>query len=185
MTSWSIDRCQKAWALATRLHHGQTYGGAAEGERIDYLSHIGSVVMEVMAALPSDPTLDGDLAIPCAILHDVLEDTEVAPDLIHDTFGERVLAGVRALTKDTSLTGKTAAITDSLRRIKLQPREVWLVKMADRIANLQHPPYYWDDAKILGYQREALLIHAELREANEAIAARLTQKAEDYLRFLE
>lgn len=33
---------------------------------------------------------------------------------------------------------------DSLRHIRLRPKEIWAIKLADRITNLQPPPSHWD-----------------------------------------
>ena len=73
---------------------------------------------------------------------------------------------------------------DSLARIQQQPPEIWLVKMADRISNLYHPPYYWDNAKIEAYRYEAMIIYQALHPASEKLAGRLLQKIEAYQRFL-
>jgi GTP diphosphokinase / guanosine-3',5'-bis(diphosphate) 3'-diphosphatase len=71
-------------------------------------------------------------------------------------------------------------MADSLRRIKLQPREVWLVKLADRIVNLQPPPEHWQADKIAAYRAEARVILAALGEASPLLAARLAEKIEAY-----
>src|ERR1700760_1741898 len=139
---WNPDLFADAWAFAARQHRGQTYGGHAEGERIEYLAHIGAVVMEVSCALQSDATADGDLAVRCAVLHDTIEDTGATHAQIASRFGADVADGVLALSKDASLPDKRAQIEDSLRRIRAQPREVWMGKLADRIANLEAPPFY-------------------------------------------
>ena len=73
---------------------------------------------------------------------------------------------------------------DSLHRIKQQPREIWMVKMADRITNLYHPPFYWTNEKILAYRDEALVIYQELYTANPQLAERLQQKIAAYPQFL-
>ncbi|MFT4761396.1 MAG: hypothetical protein ACI9XO_003550 [Paraglaciecola sp.] len=73
MTRWSIDELQEVWYLATREHYGQKYGGQVEGQEVEYLNHIGSVTFEILAALTEDLSLDADLAIKCAVLHDTLE----------------------------------------------------------------------------------------------------------------
>ena len=52
-------------------------------------------------------------------------------------------------------TANVAQMADSLARIKQQPKEVWLVKLADRSANLGKPPHYWSAEKILAYRQEA------------------------------
>lgn len=182
---WSPDIYQKAWAFATRKHAGQTYGGACEGERIPYINHIASVAMEVaFAAAMTHEFLDADLAIQCALLHDTIEDTDVTYEELRELFGGAVAEGVMALSKDQSLPSKQSQMEDSIARIKLQPKEVWMVKLADRITNLYHPPFYWNDEKILSYQQEAQYILDQLGESNAALANRLTQKIEEYPAFL-
>lgn len=185
MSYWSPDAYAQAWAFATRYHRGQTYGGPAQGEQIDYLNHIGSVAMELLWALPTAPAADGDLAVQCALLHDVIEDTEATYELVLEQFGPAVAAGVLALTKDAGLPTKAAQMADSLDRIRRQPPEVWMVKLADRITNLYQPPYYWDKAKIAAYRQEALTIYEALHPANAALAGRLREKIELYQQFID
>ncbi|HYF64091.1 MAG TPA: HD domain-containing protein [Herpetosiphonaceae bacterium] len=184
MSAWSPDSFAQAWNFATFYHQGQTYGGPTEGTQIEYLNHVGSVAAEVIWALPERPDLRADLAIQCALLHDVVEDTRATIALVRETFGAAVADGVRALTKDTSLPGKAAQMADSLARIQAQGHEVWLVKLADRITNLYHPPFYWDNARIEEYRREAMAIHAALHPASPALAARLEAKIDHYRQFL-
>jgi (p)ppGpp synthase/HD superfamily hydrolase len=56
-------------------------------------------------------------------------------------------------------------MADSLRRIRVQPHDVWAVKLADRITNLAPPPAFWTAAKIAGYRAEAIMIADALGEA--------------------
>ncbi|MEM8535374.1 MAG: HD domain-containing protein [Chloroflexota bacterium] len=185
MNTWSPDVYAKAWYFATTAHEGQVYGGPTEGLRINYLNHIGCVAMEVIHAIQQTPTtLQADLAIQCALLHDVIEDTAFGYDDIVREFGTAVANGVLALTKDKKLPSKTDQMLDSLRRIQQQPHEVWIVKMADRITNLSHPPYYWDKQKIRSYQQEAALILQKLKDGNKPIAERLQQKITEYTSFI-
>lgn len=184
MSPWNPDSYTKAWSFASHHHRGQTYGGTAEGERIEYINHIASVAMEVTAALQTEAGVDGNLALQCALLHDTLEDTAATYALLQTQFGAAVADGVQALSKDPAIADKNDKMHDSLRRIKLQPREVWMVKLADRIANLYHPPFYWDNPKILSYRDEAQLIHAELGSASTVLAERLQRKIEHYPSFL-
>lgn len=181
----SIDKLQKAWQLATVLHSGQTYGSPNKGERIEYINHIGSVVFEVSNAFRSENMPNEELGILCAVLHDTIEDTEATFESISDQFGMEVAAGVLALTKNETLGTKEAQMIDSLERIKQQPKEVWAVKMADRICNLYAPPHYWKNEKKENYIREALLIHAHLKEGNAYLASRLLEKIEQYKRFIQ
>lgn len=185
MEQWSIDELQDTWELATKMHDGQKYGGQAQDEKIEYLNHIGSVVFEVMAALRHSPGMNANLALKCALLHDTLEDTPLTYQAIQTQCGEAVAQGVLALTKDDKIQDKAEKMTDSLRRIKQQPHEVWAVKMADRICNLYAPPFYWNNQKKQAYITEAQLILSELQDANAYLAQRLAKKIEDYHRFLE
>lgn len=179
----NIDDLQAIWEKVTLLHHGQTFGGHEKDLRIEYINHIGSVVFEVFYALQHAPSFDGELAITCALLHDTLEDTPFTVAELTNLYGERIAAGVLALTKNTELP-KAAQMADSLYRIRQQPKEVWGVKMADRICNLYKPPHYWSNEKKLAYMDEAREIHAQLQEANAYLADRLLDKIAAYKGFL-
>lgn len=55
-----------------------------------------------------------------------------------------------------------------------------MVKLADRITNLQSPPKHWNKDKILNYLEEAKLIAKSLNEKNEYLTKRLESKILDY-----
>ncbi|MES2673831.1 MAG: HD domain-containing protein [Pseudomonadota bacterium] len=186
MTSnWTQDIFVKAWDFATLAHHGQTYGGPVEGQKFDYINHIGSVAMELIWALNNTPEADGNLAIQCALLHDTLEDTKITYEEVVSMFGQDVAEGVRALTKNESLATKHEQMLDSLQRIKKQPVEVWMVKLADRITNLSAPPFYWSREKKISYREEALIIHEELHTANMFLSERLLSRIESYQNYIK
>ena len=180
---WSIDELQDIWYLVTRLHAGQQYGGQLEGEQIEYINHIGSVTFEILAAIQQTLGMNADLAIKCAMLHDSIEDTPFSYDQVKELFGEGVAQGVMALTKNENLPSKQDKMQDSLLRIKEQAKEVWAVKMADRICNLYAPPYYWTKEKKLAYLEEARLIHRELHLGNAYLGERLSEKIKRYEKF--
>ena len=173
------DKITKAWFFASRAHKEQKY----PGEQLPYITHIGNVMLEVMGV--GNSLENPELAICCAILHDTIEDTDTSYEDILQEFGKAVADGVQALSKDSTLTAKREQMLDSLKRIKEQPKEVWMVKMADRVANLGEPPRYWNLEKKRAYQEEACLIWEQLHEANKAMATRLKQKIEDYERYLK
>ncbi|MBE8724364.1 HD domain-containing protein [Flavobacterium hungaricum] len=183
MKNWSIDHLQKTWYLISKLHQGQKYGGDEEGLQIEYINHIASVTFEILQALQQDETLNGDFAISCALLHDAIEDTPFTFEAVKDLFGEAVANGVSALTKNTTALKKEDQMMDSLTRIKEQPREVWSVKMADRICNLYSPPFYWTPEKIKQYHAESLLIYDHLKEGNAYLANRLKEKIDHYVSY--
>src|SRR4051794_24188070 len=116
------DRYVAALRFAATKHAGQRMTGS----ELPYLVHVTSVAGEVLAAL--EPELDGDLAVQCALLHDTLEDTATTFDELAAAFGRAVADGVLALSKVDDAIPKHERMADSLRRIRLQPREVWIVK---------------------------------------------------------
>jgi len=74
---------------------------------------------------------------------------------------------------------------DSLVRILLQTKEVWMVKLADRITNLQPPPPHWDLPKKIKHSDEAIDILQQLGPANKQLAKRLALKIEQYQLLLK
>lgn len=183
--NWSIDELQDVWQLASRQHDGQKYGGPSEGQQIEYLNHIGSVVFEIISASLIEKEMNADLAIKCALLHDTIEDTSLSYDVLLEKYGQQVAEGVLALTKNENIAGKKEKMLDSLQRIKAQPREIWAVKLADRITNLYTPPFYWSRERKMEYLEESRLILAELFEGSAYLAERLEKKMEAYRRFID
>ena len=179
MFKWSQDKYIHASRFAALQHQGQTIPGTD----LPYILHPSWVCMEIMTALASSPDFDADLAIQCALLHDVIEDTAATYEQLEQEFGKPVAEGVRALTKDKSI-AKPLQMQDSLRRIRQQPREIWMVKLADRITNLQPPPAHWSKLKAHQYWAEALEIYTALKEANALLASRLLFKHTEYQNYL-
>jgi (p)ppGpp synthase/HD superfamily hydrolase len=178
--NWSQENYISALRFAAICHGNQK----VPDTDISYLFHINLVTMEIIAALPHEEGLDEDLAIRCAILHDVIEDTDAGYDEIRNLFGEQTAHGVLALSKDRSV-GKEKRLTHSLKRIKNESREIWMVKMADRISNLQKPPVSWNREKISGYFDDSIIIHENLKEGSRYLSARLSLKINEYRRYLE
>ena len=175
MQLWTQERYLEAIRFAAEAHAAQT----VPGTKLPYLLHVTSVAMEVIAAFRTESEHDQELAVGCALLHDVIEDTERTVDQVRAAFGNAVANGVLALSKNSALP-KDQQLTDSLRRIVEQPSEIWMVKLADRITNLQPPPAHWTSEKISRYREEAVLIHKTLKDASPVLAARLSQKIEVY-----
>jgi len=177
--NFTIDDLQNIWQKVSILHNGQTYGGQHKDQKIEYINHIGSVVFEIMNVAKNTSDFNFDLAVKCAFLHDTIEDTDFSIEDLEKEYGKEIKEGVLALTKNTELEKKHQMI-DSLERIKAQPKEVWAVKMADRICNLYAPPYYWNESKKEKYLEEAKIILEYLKDGNDYLAKRLSEKIEAY-----
>lgn len=177
--NWSQDNYIKAYKYAATAHQGQLYPGT----KIPYIMHLSFVSMEIIGAL-SIEQCNGDLALQCAILHDTIEDTDVTFEQLEAEFGLSVASGVQALTKDNNLP-KHLQMSDSLQRTKEQPLEIWMVKLADRITNLQAPPHYWKRDKIIQYREEAICIYETLKDGSQFLASRLASKIENYKIYIQ
>ena len=166
---------QKTILFAAERHGEQKIPGS----NIPYVVHVSNICMEIIFAAAQTENFRLELALQTALLHDVLEDTATTETELETIFGAEVTAGVKALSKDETLP-KTEQLPDSLQRILLQPKEIWAVKLADRITNLQPPPNHWKAEKIARYKQEAILIYKTLKDGNSYLAKRLQQEIENY-----
>ena len=168
------------------------FAAIAHGEQktpkdLPYIAHITCVAMEVINACEKS-SLDeekANLAISCALLHDVIEDANITYDELYMKFGEKVANGVEALTKDKTMASKQEQMKDSIERLLTQPYEVQMVKLADRITNLGIPPKHWDNEKIKKYQKEAGFILSCLCNSNIYLSKRLEEKIENYNNYIK
>ena len=172
---------QEALKFAATKH--SEAGQTIPGTNLPYVVHICNVAMEVMVAAHHTNNFNLELALPVALLHDTLEDTNATFDELDKLFGQDVRKGVQALTKN-KLLPKEQQMGDCLRRIRLHEKEIWAVKLSDRITNLQPPPLTWNELKKIRYQEEARTILRELKEGNEYLAKRLLSKIEEYSGYI-
>ena len=164
-----------AWYFAAEIHNSQK----VPGTELPYLKHLGMVTMEIFNAHAGETVGNLALATQCAILHDSIEDQGITHAELARHFGLAVADGVQALSKNDNLP-KAEAMTDSLSRIRTQPREVWCVKLADRISNLHGAPAHWTAEKRATYRGEAQQILDALGAAHRSLAARLAAKIDNY-----
>lgn len=153
------------------------------GTDLPYVVHLSNVAMEVIIAYYISTTFDLALAVQMALLHDTLEDTAATFEEIAEEFGPEIAQGVSALTKNEQLP-KSERMADSLNRIKALSKEVWVVKLADRITNLQEPPKHWSASKKQDYHQEALQILQHLKGANPYLEQRLKRKIAEYEKYI-
>ncbi len=154
------------------------------GSDINYLVHISNVVIEVMMAYKFKENFDLKFSIQLAVLHDTLEDTNTSYQELKNQFGKDIADAVDALTKKTFISNKKDKMDDSLERINLLGNEVGLVKLADRITNLQKPPENWSKAKVKAYYFESGRILDSLSSKNDYLADRLKYKIKEYCKYI-
>ena len=117
-----------AYLLAARAHAEQRRAGSGE----PYISHPCAV-----AALVAATGADTDVVI-AAVLHDVVEDTDISLSAIEDRFGATVAALVDALTDTQALSTLPMAERKAAQSTKIAKASpgARLVKLADQTANL-------------------------------------------------
>lgn len=152
-----------------------------------YLVHITSVAMEVIHACEKSQLEEekSNFAITCALLHDIIEDTDITYDDLYVKFGYEIADGVEALSKDETLKTKQEQMQNSIEKLLAQPYEVQMVKLADRITNLSTPPKHWDNEKIKAYAKEASFILSCLKNSNIYLSKRLEEKIENYKNYIK
>jgi (p)ppGpp synthase/HD superfamily hydrolase len=163
----------QALQFAVMAHGSQVRKG---NEHIPYVFHCVDVANEVIY-YSGLKVSELELASVIAILHDTIEDTIVTFEDIKQQFGLEIATGVQALSKDESIAcvgeSKRAQLEESLLRLKVAPRYVQAVKLADRVSNLKSFPAMWSREKVTNYLEEAMLIARELGDASEGLDARL------------
>lgn len=180
---FNVEFFKENLAFALRAH-----GEQKTPHGLPYAMHLLSVAAEVINALTCEPLSydENNVAIACALLHDVNEDTPVTITRNTPLAGnaEVIAKGVQALSKDKNLPSKEAQMQDSVARLKQRQNCVALVKLSDRITNLDTPPKQWDEAKKRAYHEEAKMILEELGYAHAYLANKLREKIEAYTRYM-
>ena len=171
---------QKAIRFAGEKHGRQK----VKGTRNPYVVHLSNVAMELFVTAPNTPDFDLPFAVQVALLHDTIEDTPTTRAELETTFGTDITDAVWALTKNPKLL-KDYRLTDSLAKIRQCRKEVWAVKLADRITNLQPPPRYWSRNHIREYIDDSIQVLEALRGSNKFLEERLSGKIEEYRRYVE
>jgi len=175
---FSPEIYKKALAFALKAH-----GEQKTPEGLPYSFHIVSVALEVINSLTHHSISydEANIAICCALLHDVNEDTttKVTNSLEIENI-EAIVSGVAALTKDETLPTKDKQMQDSLERLQKEPKCVQMVKLADRITNLAPAPLFWNRAKRKSYVEEAKHILKALKDSNPYLAQKLQIKIDNY-----
>ncbi len=162
---------EEALKLCKRMHAKQKY--IVDGKEVPYYNHC--IMVANIIGENAEKDLDIEFAQTVALLHDTLEDTPLTLEYLKEHFGDKVAAGVLALTKNQELKYEDR-LGDSLSRINaLKSKEVAAVKLADRICNLYETPAGWSKEKEREYIADATKIVDRLGWASQKLAAKLKE----------
>lgn len=138
-----------AVAFAVRWHGDQT---RPAGE--PYVEHLLEVVCVLVEAIG---TTDIDV-LRAAVLHDVVEDTECLLEDVRERFGDRVAGLVDWVTKPAPSEGQTReeVRVAYLTGLLSAPDDALLVKLADRLSNVQRLDTHPRPEKRRSYYQETV-----------------------------
>ncbi len=126
-----VEKISKAYCIANKAHEGQKrYTGEA------YITHPIEVA-RILAGLRMDAE-----CISAAILHDVIEDTNVDKAELAEKFGEKVAELVDGVSKLTQIKFQTRELqqAENFRKMMMAMSEdirVIMIKLADRLHNMR------------------------------------------------
>jgi GTP pyrophosphokinase len=125
----TCDAVAKAVEFAIRCHGDQRRPTGAP-----YLEHL----LEALEVLVRGAGVTDPDVLCAAVLHDVVEDTPCGMDDVRREFGERVADMVDWVTKPESDDGDRKAAKEAyLQGLRDAPEDAILVKLADRVSNVQ------------------------------------------------
>ena len=149
---------QKAYIVAKEAH-----GSQKRHSGDSYFSHP-IAVAEIIADLKLD-----DQSIITALLHDVVEDTDLTLDDINEAFGDEVSSLVDGVTKlgkiDVVNVNENERLAENFRKLAMamsQDIRVLLVKLADRLHNMRTLHFVPSKEKRIKKASESLEIYAPL-----------------------
>src|SRR5689334_547992 len=152
-----VDRelIRRAFDYAERHHRGQSRRSGEE-----FVNHPWAVA-QICAELHLD-----EQTIAAALLHDVVEDTDVEPDELRAEFGPEITSLVEGVTKLTRTTFQSREQSEAENYRKMivamaQDVRVILIKLADRLHNLRTIEYLGKQKQVQK-AKEALEVYAPL-----------------------
>jgi guanosine-3',5'-bis(diphosphate) 3'-pyrophosphohydrolase len=140
--------------------HGDQTRPAGE-PYVEHLLEATRVLVEAIGVIDID-------VLRAAILHDVVEDTDCTLADVRERFGDRVATLVDWVTKPPrgESESREAARTAYLTRLRRAPDEAILVKLADRLSNVQRLDTHPRPAKARSYYAETVLLVLPLAESH-------------------
>jgi GTP pyrophosphokinase len=158
ISNTDIEKIEKAVDFATKAHSKQK---RASGE--PYILHP-IAVAKLIASLKLDTT-----SIIVALLHDIIEDTTYTLNEIRELFGEQEAELVDGITKLGKLKTQTEnnKQAENFRKLLLaisKDVRVLLIKLADRLHNMQTLHFFTDENKKKRIATETFEIYAPLAE---------------------
>jgi GTP diphosphokinase / guanosine-3',5'-bis(diphosphate) 3'-diphosphatase len=163
--SQALVQVMRALDFAARHHAHQRRKGAAKEPYINHLAEVATLLAE--ATEGRDPTL-----VIGGLLHDLIEDQDVAVDDIAARFGRAVADLVLEVTDDKSLS-RAERKERQIETAAGKSKRARMLKLADKTSNLRSmatsPPVDWPAERRVEYVEWAKRVVAGCRGVNPAL----------------
>ena len=173
---WNKEAIYKAVFYATHAHNKAD--PIYSPEKKSFTAHFTLVALNALNFSMSE-NVDREFLMTVAILHDTIEDTDVTYNDLKNEFGTKVADAVNALSRNEDV-DYYKQIPDCVERIKKQPREVAIVKLADRLFNIRERYKLWTKDRQDKYKLEAQYICDELGYACKRLKQELQKAIDTY-----
>lgn len=173
---WNNKEIYKAVFYATHAHNRAE--PIYTPEKKSFTAHFTLVALNALN-FSMDEDIDREFLMTVAVLHDTIEDTDVTYEDLKSEFGVKIADAVLALSRNEKIEYKKQ-IPDCIERIKLQPKEVAIVKMADRLFNIRERYAPWSKEKQDAYKIEAQFVCDQLGYACENLRKELQKAIDNY-----
>lgn len=172
---WNKELVYKTVIYAMEKHKNLSMKGQGN---VPFSGHFVNVMLNALNFIDGK-SLDRTFIIQLALLHDSIEDANLTHQEIEKEFGKKVADGVLALSRNENIEYEKQ-IEDCIKRIKNQPKEVAVVKMADRLFNIRGRAKAWSKEKQDKYKIESQLICNELGYASSNLKNALQEAINKY-----
>ena len=146
MTQSDMASVFKAADFAASHHAGQFRLGG----QVPYINH----PLNVCKILADEGGVEAPSILSSALLHDILEDTDVTEEFLAKVFGQEICSIVVELTNDLSLS-KLGRKEEQIRRAATYSQSAAIVRAGDQISNLRSvissPPPNWSPGRCSAY----------------------------------
>ncbi len=164
---------ERAIEFAVKCHAGQYRKHAIGGQRLPYVVHAIEVMRTIWGWGVTDPTI-----MTAAVLHDVLEESEMTARQLEKEFGGEVAQLVTDLTHDPQDGDKH----EYLKRFATASVPALVVKLADRYCNIQHRLVAYPAGAKAYFGKSAVLLEI-MRSRHAEIAGRFSEKVSGAIAF--
>ena len=141
----STNNTLKAIMFAAEAHKNQKRKGNSGSP---YINHL----IETAYLLTKIAKFEDDKLIQAAILHDIIEDTNVTPEILEAEFGKKVVSLVKSVTDDKSLSLEERR-ANQIAYLASASNDTKLIKLADHCSNIISIPPNWSGERIENYRK--------------------------------